>query len=91
EQARESAQLRDLSETGGYVLTREAPPIGSRTYIYLPGYTYSDGSGERSELRGCLAEVVRVSKDGFACQFRDPSAEFSMAIKSLMERDEPKT
>ncbi|MEE8409321.1 MAG: PilZ domain-containing protein [Myxococcota bacterium] len=84
----ESAQLRDISDTGALVLTRKPPPVGSRTYVYLPGYAYSNGSTQRSELRGCLAEVVRSDQDTFACEFRDPSAEFSMAVKALIEGDE---
>jgi len=81
------AQLRDISATGAYVITPDPPSLGGKVYIYLPGYTFSDGGRERSEVRGCLTEVVRLGNDGFGCRFREPSAEFVMAADDLMKTD----
>jgi CheY-like chemotaxis protein len=83
---RTMAQLRDISATGAYLVAPMVPQIGSKVYIYLPGYTYSEGGHERSEVRGCLSDVVRHGTDGFGCSFRGPSAEFVMAADDLMSR-----
>ena len=79
------AQLRDLSATGAFVVTDSPPPLGTETLIYFPGYAYSDGSNEVSELRGCFAEVVRHAADGFGCRFLRPSAEFKMALHDVLD------
>ncbi|MBI5510894.1 MAG: PilZ domain-containing protein [Deltaproteobacteria bacterium] len=84
---RTQAELKDLSASGAFVVTPSPPPIGARIYLYLPGYTFSEGTGRRSELRGCLAEVVRHSDGGFGCRFIQPTAEFRMAAQELMHAD----
>jgi hypothetical protein len=80
------AQLRDVSITGAFLVTAEPPAVGSRIYVYLPGYTYSEGTRTCSEVRGCMAEVVRRTDDGFGCRFVGATAEFSMAIDDLMKQ-----
>ncbi len=83
-----SAQLRDLSATGAFVVTDAPPPVGEHALVYLAGYSYSNGGGIPSELRGGAAEVVRHAADGFGCRFVSPSAEFAMAVAELLRRAE---
>ncbi len=84
---RTRARLRDLSATGAYVITAEPPAIGTKVYMYLPGYTFAGGARRRSEVRGCLSDVVRHGRNGFGCRFRDPTAEFLMAVDELMKSE----
>jgi hypothetical protein len=86
--ARVGGELRDISSSGAFVGTDSSPPIGSETYVYLSGTTYSDGNNVESELRGCLTKVVRHAAGGFGCRFVDPSAEFVMALQNLTKGDE---
>ena len=78
--------LRDLSAGGAFVLCDAPPRLGSELLLYLPGYTYSAGTEQPSELRGCRAQVVRHAEGGFACRFLDPSAEFRMGIALCLAR-----
>jgi CheY-like chemotaxis protein len=84
---RTTAQLADLSATGAFVQTPDPPAPGARVYIYLPGRAFSEGQDEFSEVRGCLCNVVRCTADGFGVRFRDPSAEFQMAVDTLMKQN----
>jgi len=86
-EGRKDARLRDLSLTGAFIVTSNAPAMGAQVFVYLPGYTFSEGTRRRSEVRGCPAEVVRHEGDGFGCMFRQPSAEFRMAIEDLTSSD----
>ena len=79
-----SALLRDFSSTGAYVVTDHPPAIGEAAMVYFPGYTYSSGTDQVSELRGCAVQVVRHGPDGFGCRFEAPSAEVKMAISELL-------
>lgn len=81
------AQLANLSATGAYVQTTDPPAPGSKVYIYLPGRTFSEGQDVFSEVRGCLCDVVRRARDGFGVHFRNPSAEFQMAVDMLMRQN----
>jgi CheY-like chemotaxis protein len=83
---RTAAQLVDLSATGAFVATPEPPAPGSRTYVYLPGRAFSEGQDVYSEVRGCLCDVVRNTPHGFGVNFRKPSAEFQMAVETLMRQ-----
>jgi DNA-binding response OmpR family regulator len=87
EGAGRSAHLRDLSQEGAYVVTRNPPNLGTATFVYLPGHTYSLGMQHVSEVRGSAARVVRHGADGFGCHFINPSAEFKMAVMRLLEKE----
>jgi DNA-binding response OmpR family regulator len=81
---RTEARLKDLSGSGAFVVTPNPPATGSEIYLYLPGYTFSEGTRRRTEVRGCLALVVRHEPGGFGCKFIHASAEFRMAAEDLL-------
>ena len=85
--ASHTSRLRDLSPGGAFVAASAPPPVGSEVVLYLPGYTYSQGTPKPSELRGCTCRVVRTGDQGFACSFVDASAEFRMSVAERLSNN----
>jgi Tfp pilus assembly protein PilZ len=82
---RAEAKIRDLSKTGAYVASTDNPALGTELMVYMPGFMYSGGEAIPSEARGCSCKVMRADDGGFGVQFIGPSAEFLMAVQSLVE------
>ncbi|MEE8408058.1 MAG: PilZ domain-containing protein [Myxococcota bacterium] len=81
-----TAQLQDISQGGARVRSSERPELGSEIYVYLPAYTYAQGSAYPSELRGCAAKVVHFRHKSFGIEFQSPSAEFLMAVSAIVSQ-----
>lgn len=86
EALRFAAVLRELSDDGLFLDTDEVPAFGAEIYVHLPVLTTDSAELTTSELRGARAKVIFRDSSQFGATFINPSAEFRMAVRGLLQK-----
>lgn len=81
-----TAVLRELSDDGLFLDTDQVPAYESEIYIYLPVVSTEGIELTTTELRGAAARVIFRDSSQFGATFLKQSAEFRMAVRSLLQK-----